>query len=65
MVVVLTAAPAAAQQQVLSCDAVRSAPLVPDSPADRALCERLWPIVREPGALPLDEYEEAEAWARR
>lgn len=28
-------------------------------PTDLALCRKLWPIVRHPGALPLDKYEEA------
>jgi hypothetical protein len=50
----LCAPPLAAQEEELTCDAARSAPLVP---TDRALCERLWPIVKDPSALPLDEYE--------
>ncbi len=51
---VLAAAPLGAQMDSLSCDSERSAPLVPTDPA---LCQRLLPIVQDPGALPLDEYE--------
>ena len=46
-------APAFAQPP---CTAEQPAPLVP---TDRALCARLAPIVRKPGALPLRAYQEA------
>jgi hypothetical protein len=45
--------PAAAQ---LSCAAEQPAPLLPKDPE---LCARLAPVIRRPGALPLEEYEEA------
>ncbi len=45
--------PAAAQGP---CSAQQARPLLP---ADPALCARLAPVVRAPGALPLDRYEEA------
>jgi hypothetical protein len=44
--------PSAAAQ--LACSAAQPRPLLP---ADPALCARLAPIVRAPGALPLDQYE--------
>ncbi|HVF59940.1 MAG TPA: hypothetical protein VNJ70_09055 [Thermoanaerobaculia bacterium] len=43
--------PAAAQP---ACAAEQARPI---TPADPALCERLAPVVRRPGALPLAEYE--------
>jgi hypothetical protein len=39
-----------------SCAAEQPAPLLP---RDLALCARLAPVIRRPGALPLDEYEKA------
>ncbi len=44
-------APAAAQP---ACTAERSAALLPKDPA---FCARLAPIIRQPGSLPLDQYE--------
>jgi hypothetical protein len=46
-------APVAAQP---ACSAEQPKPLLPQDPA---LCARLAPIVRRPGALPLEEYEQA------
>jgi hypothetical protein len=48
-----TVRPASAQP---ACTAEQPAPLLP---RDAALCARLAPVVRRPGALPLNEYEEA------
>ena len=48
---------------LLSSLAVRASPICPDEqislqiPKDLALCKRLEPIVRNPGGLPLNEYE--------
>lgn len=39
-----------------ACSAVQPEPLLPRDPA---LCARLAPVVRKPGALPLEKYEEA------
>ncbi len=52
LLALLAALPAAAQP---ACAAEQARPL---TPADPALCERLAPVVRRPGALPLAEYEE-------
>ncbi|HBL30427.1 MAG TPA: hypothetical protein DD490_26630 [Acidobacteria bacterium] len=46
-------APAAAQP---ACAAAQPAPVLPKDPA---LCTRLAPVIRRPGALPLAEYEQA------
>lgn len=49
----LCSLPAAAQP---SCPAEQPAALLPTDPA---LCARLAPVIRRPGALPLEKYEEA------
>lgn len=48
------AAPAAADRSMLDCPAERPEPLLPTDPE---LCERLAPVIRDPSALPLEEYE--------
>lgn len=48
------AAPAVAQRSMLDCSAERPEPLVP---TDLQLCEDLEPVIRDPSALPLEEYE--------
>ncbi|HSJ75176.1 MAG TPA: cytochrome P460 family protein, partial [Gemmatimonadales bacterium] len=45
--------PVAAQ---LACSAEQSAPVLPK---DLALCAKLAPVIRRPGALPLEQYEKA------
>ena len=52
----ILAAPALAQQEVLDCEAEQPEPLVP---VDLERCEELDPIVKDPSALPLRQYEEA------
>jgi len=49
----LSALPGAAQS---SCSAEQPSALLPQDPA---LCARLAPVIRQPGALPLEKYEEA------
>ncbi|MFL6203242.1 MAG: cytochrome P460 family protein [Thermoanaerobaculia bacterium] len=49
----LAALPAVAQS---SCSAEQPAALLPQDPA---FCARLAPVIRRPGALPLEKYEEA------
>jgi hypothetical protein len=52
----LVAPAAAATEPAATCPAAQPARLLPEDPA---LCTRLAPIVRRPGALPLDQYEES------
>lgn len=52
LLVSMKSAPALAQP---ACSAQQPAALLPKDPA---LCKRLAPIVRQPGKLPLDQYEE-------
>jgi cytochrome c553 len=54
--VVLSLEPVQPASAQAACSAEQPAPLLPREPA---LCARLAPVIRRPGALPLNEYEEA------